>query len=159
MVIPTLLLISIAIFSIIHLAPGDPSTTIGGRHMSQEVREEIRRRYGLDEPIPVQYLVWLGTVLRGDLGYSFLSQLPVLDMISSRLPYTLELMLVAELVSVVIAVVLGVIAAVKHYSIADAISSLVAIAGISLPGFWIALVLVLVFSLWLGWLPPGGVST
>jgi len=159
-VIPTLLLISIAIFSIIHLAPGDPAQTIGGRHTpSREVAEQIRKRYGLDQPIPVQYLIWLSKVLRGDLGYSFLSNAPVLDMISVKILPTVELMLVAEVVSVVIAVVLGVIAAVKHYSIADATASLVALVGYSIPNFWIALISILFFSAWLGWFPFTGYSS
>lgn len=159
-VVPTLLLISIAIFSIIHLAPGDPAQAIAGRHTpSREVMEQIRKEYGLDQPIPVQYLTWLGKVLQGDLGFSFLNEAPVINLIGPKIPYTLELMLVAEVVSVVIAIILGVIAAVKHYSIADALSSLGALIGYSLPNFWIALMAVIVFSVWLGWLPPFGVGT
>ena len=160
LIIPTLLLISIVIFSIIHLAPGDPALNLGGRHApSPEVVEIIRKKYGLDQPIYVQYLIWLGKVLRGDLGYSYRSNAPVLEMISVRVPSTVELMLVAEVVSVVIAVVLGVIAAVKHYSIADAISSLAALIGYAVPNFWIALMSLLFFSAWLGWFPAGGSGT
>lgn len=159
-VVPTLFLISIAIFSLIHLAPGDPSQAIAGRHTpSRELMEQIRKEYGLDQPIPVQYVIWLSKVLRGDLGFSYLNNAPVLDMISARLPHTVELMLVAEVVSVVVAVLLGVIAAVKHYSIADAISSLAALIGFSVPGFWIALMSIIVFSWELGWFPADGIST
>jgi len=160
LIIPTLFLISIVIFSIIHLAPGDPAANLGGRHApSPEVVELIRERYGLDQPVYVQYLIWLGKVLRGDLGYSYRSRQPVMEMIVVRIPETLELMLVAEVVSVVIAVVLGVIAAVKHYSIADAIPSVVSIVGFSVPNFWIALMCLLFFSGWLRWFPAGGYST
>jgi peptide/nickel transport system permease protein len=156
-IIPTLFFISIVVFSIVHLAPGNPALNLGARHApSPEVVEILTKKYGLDQPIPVQYLIWLGQVLRGDLGYSYRSKLPVLDMISKWVPRTVELMLVAEAVSVVIAVVLGVIAAVKHYSIADAISSLVALVGYAVPNFWIALMSLLIFSSWLGWFPSGG---
>jgi len=160
LVVPTLLLISIAIFSIVHLAPGDIAHAIAGRRTpSREVMEQIRREYGLDQPIPVQYLTWLGKVVRGDLGFSYLNNAPVMSLIAPRIKYTAELMLVAEVVSMVIAIVLGVIAAVKHYSIVDALSSLGALIGYSLPDFWIALIAILVFSVRLGWLPIAGVST
>jgi ABC-type dipeptide/oligopeptide/nickel transport system permease component len=161
LIIPTLLLISIVIFSIIHLAPGDPAANLGGRHApNPNVLEIIREKYGLDKPIHEQYIIWLGKMLRGDLGYSYRHNQPVLKMISVKVPSTVELMLVAEVVSVLIAVVLGVIAAVKHYSIADAISSLVAIVGYATPNFWVALMSLLVFSApGLGWFPPSGIST
>ncbi len=157
LIIPTLFLISIVVFSIIHLAPGNPAINLGGRHAtSPDVVEILTKRYGLDQPIPVQYLIWLGKVLRGDLGYSYRSSAPVVELISVRVTRTVELMLVAEAVSVVIAVVLGVIAAVKHYSIADAISSLVALVGYAVPNFWVALMCILVFASWLRWLPAEG---
>lgn len=160
LIVPTLLLISIAIFSLIHLAPGDPAQAIAGRHTpSREVMEEIRKSYGLDEPVYIQYFLWLSKVVRGDLGFSYLNNAPVIEMIAARMPRTVELMLVAEVVSVVIAVVLGVIAAVKHYSFADALSSVAALFGYSIPGFWLALMLHVVFSTWLGWFPIAGTTT
>lgn len=158
--VPTLFLISIAIFSILHLAPGDPVTAIVGRHPpSREVLKLIREEYGLDQPVYVQYFKWLGKVLRGNFGYSYLNHAQVMDLIGPRILYTVELMLVAEAVSVVIAIILGVIAAVKHYSIVDALSSLGALVGYATPNFWVALMAIIVFTLWLGWLPIGGVST
>jgi len=160
LIIPTLFLISIVVFSIIHLAPGGAAANLGGRHApSPEVVALITERYGLDQPIYMQYLIWLGKVFHGDLGYSYRSRQPVMEMIAVRIPETLELMLVAEVVSVVIAVVLGVIAAVKHYSITDAIPSVVSIVGFSIPPFWIALMCLLFFSGYLGWFPAGGYST
>ncbi len=160
LIIPTLFLISIVVFSIVHLAPGNPAINLGGRHSpSPETVEILTKRYGLDKPIPVQYLIWLGKVLRGDLGFSYRSNAPVVEMINVRISRTVELMLVAEVVSVLIAVVLGVIAAVKHHSIADAISSLVATAGYAVPNFWVALLFILVFSSWLRWFPPEGTVT
>ncbi len=159
-VVPTLFLISIAIFSIIHLVPGDPALAIAGRHGApRAVMEQIRLEYGLDQPIYVQYFKWLGKVLRGDFGYSYLNNAPVMDLIGLRIPYTVELMLVAEAVSVVIAIILGVIAAVKHYSIADALSSLAALVGYATPNFWVSLMAIIVFSSWLGWFPIGGIDT
>jgi len=159
-VVPTLFLISIAIFSILHLAPGDPAQAIAGRHgVSREVLELVRVEYGLDQPIYVQYFRWLGKVLQGDFGFSYLNRAPVMNLIRPRIPYTVELMLVAEAVSVVIAIILGVIAAVKHYSILDAVSSLGALVGYATPNFWVSLMAIIFFSSWLGWLPKGGVGT
>jgi len=159
-VVPTLFLISIAIFSILHLAPGDPVTAIVGRRPpSREVLRLIRLEYGLDQPIYVQYFKWLSKVLQGDLGYSYINHAPIVDLIGPAIPYTVELMLVAEAVSVMIAIILGVIAAVKHYSIVDALSSLAALAGYSIPNFWVALMAIMVFSVWLGWLPISGIAT
>ena len=160
LIIPTFLLISVVIFAIIHLAPGDPAQAIAGRHTpSKAVMEEIRKDYGLDQIIPVQYAIWLNKLLHGDLGFSYLSNRPVIVMIGERVLRTLELMLAAEATSVIIAIVLGVIAAVKHYSIADALTSLGALIGYSTPNFWLALMAILVFTVWLGWLPSSGTAT
>ena len=158
--IPTFFLISIIIFTLIHLAPGDPiQAMFGPRLIPQETRERITKELGLDQPIHVQYLIWVSKVLRGDLGYSYLSKEPVIDMISVRIPRTLELMLLAEIVSVTMGIVLGVIAAVKHWSLVDAASSLAALIGYSAPNFWMALMAIIVFAVSLGWLPVGGMST
>jgi len=160
LLVPTFFLISIAIFSIIHLAPGDPAQAIAGRHTpSREVMELIRKEYGLDQPIPVQYALWLGKLLRGDLGFSYLSGASVIGMIGARIPKTLELMLVADAVSVLIAIVLGVIAAVKHHSIADALSSVASIIGFSVPGFLLAIIAIIVFAVGLRWFPTSGTHT
>lgn len=159
-VVPTIFLISIAIFSILHLAPGDPVTAIVGRRPpSREVLRLIREEYGLDQPVYVQYFKWLGKVLQGDLGFSYINHAPVMDLIGPRIPFTLELMLVAEAVSVAIAIILGVIAAVKHYSIVDGLSSLVALVGYAIPNFWVSLMAIMVFSVWLGWFPISGIGT
>jgi len=155
--IPTFFLISIIIFVLIHLAPGDPlSAMFGPRVIPPEVREQITKKMGLDKPLPVQYLVWLSQILRGDLGYSYLSKRPVIEMIAVRIPSTLELMLLAEIAAVTTAIVLGVIAAVKEYSLVDAACSLGALIGYSTPNFWMALLLILVFAFWLGWFPAVG---
>jgi peptide/nickel transport system permease protein len=153
-IVPAFFLISLIIFTLIHLAPGDPIAAMGGPHpLKPETVERLRIEYGLDQPIPIQYLMWVGELLRGDLGYSYLNKAPVVEMISLRIPLTLELGLLAEFLSIAIAVVLGVIAAVKHHSIYDASFSVAALTGYSMPEFWLALVLILVFSFWLGWFP------
>jgi peptide/nickel transport system permease protein len=121
-----------------------------------DVMDAIRRELGLDQPIFVQYGIWLSNLLRGDLGYSYISFRPVWDMISEKIWNTMELMLVAEIFSVLFAVILGVIAAVKHHSLADALSSIAALIGYSAPNFWIGLIAILFFSLQLGWLPVSG---
>jgi len=153
-IIPTFFLITLIIFSLIHLAPGDPTRVmIGPRGLPPELREQVKRELGLDQPIPVQYLSWLSRLLRGDLGFSYNTKKTVWEMIAIRIPLTLELMLVAEGLSILMAIILGVIAAVKHHSTYDAAASLWALIGYSTPDFWLALLLMLVFSLWLGWLP------
>jgi len=160
LIVPTFFLISIVIFTLIHLAPGDPIYAMIGRHpVSPEVMERIRVDLGLDQPIPVQYFLWLSKLLRGDLGFSYVSYRPVINMISDRMPRTLELMLIAEVFSIAIAVTLGVIAAVKHYSLIDAACSLGALIGYSAPNFWVALLAILVFAVWLKWLPISGTQT
>ncbi len=160
--IPTLFLITLIIFVLIRLAPGDPITILiasSRKQPSPEIIDALRKELGLDQPIPMQYLLWLGKLLRGDLGYSYVSYQPVTEMIGVRIGRTLELMLVAEIFSVGLAVVLGVICAVKHHSLTDAVFSLGALVGYSVPSFWIGLMALLVFSLGLGWLPSFGVQT
>jgi peptide/nickel transport system permease protein len=154
LIIPMFFLISIIIFVLIHAAPGDPTTILIAR-AGPEVREQAIIDLGLDKPVFVQYVMWVSKILRADLGYSFISAQSVWMMIRWRIPHTLELMLAAEIASVTIAIVLGVIAAVKQYSIIDSLSSVGALVGYSIPGFWIALMSLMVFALWLKWLPPG----
>lgn len=160
-IVPTFFLITVIIFVLVHLAPGDPTNVMMGPHggLSKELREAIRIEFGLDQPLFTQYFIWLGKLFRGDLGYSYLTYQPVLDMISLRIPLTLELMLTAEIISIVVAVILGVIAAVKHYSLTDAVCSVGALIGYSTPDFWLALLLILVLSLWLKVFPSSSPSS
>jgi len=156
-IIPTFFFISLIVFSLIHLAPGDPIKAMEGPiPLGPEIRERITRELGLDQPLPVQYLIWVSKILQGDLGYSYLSSQSVMEMIGERIQPTLELMLAAEILAVTVAIVLGVIAAVKHNSIADATASIGALIGYSTPNFWIALMTIMLFSVQLGWLPAGG---
>lgn len=160
LIIPTFFLISIIIFVLIHLAPGDPVRAMfAGRPVPPETVEQIRRDLGIDQPIYTQYFLWLGRLLRADFGYSYIYYRSVVDLVGERIPLTLELMLIANGVSLVIAVFLGVLAAVKQYSIADALSSLAALIGYSAPNFWIALLAVAFFAVQLGLFPVSGVQT
>lgn len=155
LIVPIFFLISILIFVLIHAAPGDPTQVMfGGRPPDPEVREQIKIDLGLDQPVFVQYLMWVSRILRADLGKSYISNQQIWTMLVGRIPLTLELMLTAEIVSVTIAIVLGVIAAVKQYSLTDALASVGALMGYSVPSFWIALMSLMVFALWLSWLPP-----
>lgn len=159
LIIPTFFFITVLIFTLIHLAPGDPTRVLTGRTVPPEVLEQLRKKWGLDQPIINQYFIWLGRLLQGDLGHSFVDRLPVIELIGEGIPLTLELMLTAEVISVMIAVVLGVIAAVKHYSITDALASIGALMGYSTPNFWIALMAIMVFAVELRWLPVEGART
>lgn len=161
-IIPTFFLITLIIFSLIHLAPGDPIDIIyRGPHsgMLPAEREALRVEWGLDQPIHIQYFSWLIKMLQGNLGFSYINQMSVSNVIIIKIPLTLELMLAAELISIVVAIVLGVIAAVKHHSIYDAVCSVGALAGYSTPDFWLALMMLLLFSRWLLWLPSSGYQT
>lgn len=159
-IIPTFFLISVIIFALIHAAPGDPvQAMMSGRPVSREIMEQIRLDYGLDQPIPVQYLKWLSKLLQGDLGFSYVEDRSVWTLIAGRIPFTLELTLVAEFISIAAAIILGVIAAVKHHSISDALCSVGALLGYSTPDFWLGLIFVLVFVVWLGWFPASGTQT
>ena len=161
LIVPTFFLISMLFFAIIHLAPGDPSRILIGERgrVPQEIINYYRTKLGLDQPVVVQYFLWLSSFLQGDLGYSFINMRPVIGLIGERVTNTLELMLIAEVISVVIAVVLGVIAAVKHYSIIDALASTGALVGYSTPNFWMALMGIMLFAVQLRWLPASGTQT
>ena len=160
LIIPTFFLISAIVFTLIHLAPGDPVMVMVSRHgLPQETQDRIREELGLNEPVPVQYAMWVGKLLRGDFGFSYVTGRNVLEWISNKIPATVELILTAEIISIIIAVTLGVIAAVKHYSLTDAACSVTALVGYSAPSFWIAVIAILVFSMILKWLPPANMYT
>ncbi len=153
--IPVLFGSSVLIFVMVRFIPGDIVDIIMGTEGSAtpEVRATIRRMFGLDQPIYVQYFVWLGAVLRGDLGSSLRTSEPVAGILLSRLPVTIELAILSVLMSVVLAVPLGVLAAVKRGGPIELLSRLVGLIGLSLPNFWLATMMILIASLWFGWLP------
>jgi ABC-type dipeptide/oligopeptide/nickel transport system permease component len=139
-----------------HLSPGDPARIMLGIEASHEDIEALRKALGLDQPLYVQYFRWLRKVVEGDFGRSIQSRQPVLEMILDRLPATLELTTAAMVLSLLIALPAGVISAIKQYSIFDHSSMVGALFWVSMPGFWLGLMLMLLFGLYLGWLPISG---
>ena len=148
--------VSVAVFSIIHLVPGDPVRLALGTRFDQRTYDALVARAGLDDPVLVQYVNWLGNALTGDLGVSFRSGRPVTELILERLPATLSLAFGAIVVALLIAVPLGLVSALRPRSAVDYVATFVSQAGISIPDFWLAIVAILVFSLTLGWLPSSG---
>ncbi len=152
--IPTLIAISIVIFAILALAPGDPMGEFAANpSITPEVRENIRKSLGLDQPIYLRYVKWAWAFIRGDMGYSFTSRSPVFDLILQRLPPTLWVVASAYVIGVLIAFPLGVISALKRYSFLDQVITTFAFLGFSLPTFFTGLLLIIVFSVQLNWLP------
>lgn len=158
---PVLIGITVVIFALMHAIPGDPvqimfgDETSGAASNPEEVAR-IRRLLGLDQPLPIQYLRWLGQVLTGNLGMSLLERVPVGELLSGRFPATLELTGITLMFSAVVAIPLGVLAAVYRNSWFDRLALVMASLGVSMPGFWIALMMIIMFSLWLQVLPTSG---
>ena len=154
--IPVVLGATVIVFSIMHLTPGDPVRLILGDRFSPERVEELREQLGLDKPLPVQYFRWLAGAVRGDLGISTAARASVSTLIFERIPYTLLLTVTAMAISILLGIPIGVISAVKQYTIVDHISMAAALFWLSMPGFWLGLMFMLLFGLWLGWLPLSG---
>jgi len=155
-IVVMLLVVSILIFLLIRLAPGDPAISIAGSHATKETLQEMRIKWGLNKPLIDQYLIWLGHALRGDLGVSILTQNPVLSDLLQRTPNTLELAVVVIILSTFIGGVAGIISATRRYSLFDYIAMFIALFGVSMPIFWLGIMLVLLFSIKLNLLPTGG---
>ncbi len=152
--IPTLIAISLVLFTILALAPGDPLGEFASNpSITEEVRENIRKSLGLDQPIYIRYIKWFFAFIRGDLGYSFTSRSPVLELILQRLPTTLWVVGTAYIFSILIAFPLGVISAIKRYSLLDQLITTFAFLGYSLPTFLTGLLLIVIFSVQLNWFP------
>jgi peptide/nickel transport system permease protein len=154
--LPILFIVSVVCFSLINLIPGDPATVILGPEASEQAREQMRERLGLDKPIVVQYVDWLGGVLHGDLGESLVDGTPVSQLILQRLPVTLELALGTFLVSLTIAVVAGILSASNRGTWVDYVSTGFALGGISIPHFWLGMMFIIIFAVNLGVLPASG---
>jgi peptide/nickel transport system permease protein len=150
-----LLLASVLVFLGMRALPGDPALALGGEDRDPAVLTQIRHSYGLDQPLPVQYVHWLGHLVRGDLGTDQ-RQLPVAHTIVTRLPITLELAGLAILLGSVLGIVAGVIAAVRRGRPADYVATSVALVGLSVPHFWLGLLMIVAFAVKLHWLPAGG---
>lgn len=155
-VIPVLLLVTFFSFMLLHLSPADPAELLAGETPTPEQIEEIRRFYGFDQPVLVQYGKWLWNVLHGDLSTSMMSREPVINTIAARLPATLLIVIYGMIIAVVVGAPLGIWAAAKPGSIADSFATAVASFGVAVPYFWVGMVLVLILGLRMGWFPATG---
>lgn len=156
--VPTVLLISIFVFALQKILPGDPVLAMAGEERDPETLEYLREKYRLNDPIPVQYLVWIGNALRGDLGISLRTNQPVLELIGEKLPVTIQLAIMALVIAVAIGVPTGVLSAYKKGSWVDWIANVAALSGLSVPNFWLGIMMILLVSVNFGWLPASGYS-
>jgi ABC-type dipeptide/oligopeptide/nickel transport system permease component len=156
LMVPVAFLVTIIIFVLVRMAPGDPVLTYAGEERDPEQLEKIRQSLGLDQPLPVQYVYWLGRAVQGDFGRSIRTRQPVAEAIRERLGATLELGLAAVLLSSTVSLVVGTISALKRNSWIDILATGITLGGVSLPNFFLGLVLILIFGLALRMFPPGG---
>jgi len=156
LLIPIFLIISVVVFSLIHMVPGDPIDSLLGPGSTDTDRVELTKLYGLDKALPVQYLVWMKKIFMGDMGQSIIEKQPVLDMILYNTPFTLRLGIASLVISLVLGVFLGVISAAAKNTFLDYISMIIALLGVTVPAFWLGLILMLIFSVMLGWFPVSG---
>jgi peptide/nickel transport system permease protein len=155
-ILPTLFFVSVIIFSLQHLLPGDPARVMAGEERDPEAIEQIRRHYHLDRPLPVQYVYWVKGVLSGDLGESMRIKQPVLSLIGEKLPVTIQLASMAIVIALFIGIGAGIVSAVKKDSVWDYVANGFALWGISTPNFWLGIMMIFLFSVKLGWLPASG---
>ena len=156
-VLPTILLVSVLVFALQQLMPGDPAVVLAGEERGDpQVLAQIRAELWLDRSLPVQYLHWMGGVLHGDLGFSWRIRQPVAQLIMTKLPVTLQLGLMAFTIALCIGVPMGILSAVFRNRPLDYVANFVGLAGLSTPNFWLGIMLILLVSVNLGWLPPSG---
>ena len=155
-ILPTLVFVTMLIFGLQQLLPGDPAVVLAGEEQDPQVIAYLRERMHLDEPLPMRYLYWVGGVLQGDLGESVRSQQPVLELVLQKLPVTLELALLAMLIAMVIGIPAGIVSAVRQGTAWDLGANAFALWGLSTPNFWLGILMILLFSVELGWLPASG---
>src|SRR5258706_1071583 len=155
--IPIAIGVTLVVFALVHLAPGDPISAVVG-DADQQMLEQMRKTYGYDKPLPVQYVTWVGRALRGDLGYSLKTGQSVASMVVPAALNTVALGICASLVAFVFGVTAGMVAGYFHGGPIDKAASSLAIAGVSTPHYWLAILLVIVFSVELGWLPAMGIG-
>jgi peptide/nickel transport system permease protein len=153
---PTLFFVSVLIFGLQQLLPGDPALALAGEDRSPAVIAYLREKYHLGEPLPLRYLLWMKGVLAGDLGESIRIKRPVLDLVLEKLPVTVELALLAFFFALLLGIPLGIISAVRSGSLVDHIATVGALWGLSIPNFWLGILLILLFSVELGLLPASG---
>jgi peptide/nickel transport system permease protein len=152
----TLFLITVIVFAGVRMIPGDPARVMAGTEADAAGLEEVRQKYGLRDPLPVQYVKWAGRALRGDLGESIRTKEPVLRLIRQKLPITLQLALYALTIALLIAIPAGVLAAMRRNTVWDYLASGVSLCGVSIPNFWLGIMLILFLSVRLRWLPASG---
>jgi len=157
--IPVLVIVAVLVFMLLRLTPGDPAAILAGDAASTEQIEGIRETLGLDRPLPVQFGIWVGQLLRGDLGESYYYKVRVTELIAQRLEPTLSLAVLTIIIAILVAVPLGIWAALRKGGRVDYFVNLFAFAGISVPSFWIAIVLILVFAVYLPLFPAGGTAS
>ncbi len=154
--IPTLLIVTVIVFGLQQMLPGDPALALAGEIRDPEVLAAIRAKYHLDQPVALQYAYWIGGALTGDLGISLKSNQPVVELVLTKLPVTLELAALSMLVALAVGIPAGVISAVKPNSVWDHIANVIGLSGLSIPHFWLGIMLILLISVEWGLLPPGG---
>ncbi|MEJ8475395.1 ABC transporter permease [Roseibium algae] len=154
--IPTLILVSIFVFVLQKLLPGDPALVLAGEERDPQMLEFIREKYRLNDPIIYQYVYWMKAMLQGDLGVSLRTNQPVLELIGDKLPVTIQLATMAMIIAFVIGIPTGILSAVKKGTAIDYIANIVALSGLSIPNFWLGIMLILLVSVNLGWLPASG---
>lgn len=155
-IVPTLVFVSMLIFGLQQLLPGDPAKILAGEDQDPSVVAHLRAKLHLDEPLPVRYGLWVAGVLRGDLGESVRTQQPVTELVLQKLPVTLELALMAFVIALLIGVPAGIVSAVARGTLWDSAANALALWGISMPNFWLGILMILLFSVNLGWLPASG---
>ena len=151
--VPAIIGVSVIVFMLIHLIPGDPAVAMLGERASEENVEAIRERLGLNDPLHEQYFIWVGNMLQGDLGYTVRGNMPIANELRHRFPATMELSLVGLMIATTLGIPIGVISAVKRNSLIDTGSMMVALLGVSIPIFVLGLLLIYIFGVALGWLP------
>ena len=154
--IPTLLIISVFVFSLQKLLPGDPILAMAGEERDPVVIELLREKYRMNDPVVYQYFYWLGSVVQGDFGLSLRTNQPVLELVAEKVPVTIQLALMSMFFAFVIGVPMGILAAVKQNTWIDYVANIVALSGLSIPNFWLGIMLILLVSVQLGWLPASG---
>ena len=155
-ILPTLVFVTMLIFGLQQLLPGDPAMVLAGEEQDPDVIAYLRERMHLDEALPIRYAYWVGGVLQGDLGESIRSQQPVLELILQKLPVTIELAVLAMLIAMVVGIPAGIVSAVHQNTAWDYAANAFALWGLSTPNFWLGILMILLFSVQLGWLPASG---